>query len=388
MLNPFPPNRSHKRSAEESYSNNPRVIKKSKNGPINYELLPFEEKIKQAAINGDLHILKSLFENDLTLINMKCDSDYTALYYAAINGQFEVVDYLLDKGASIQLDNQLNIIQILKEPKYKQMRKYIKDKRGFDKATLAVLTQKFKVILEKEYLEAKARNKNFLVIMGESHGNFKNYQIERQVLLLLCELGISVLYNELPAGREPEFRNQSRDFCIEKLYMENISVDNHPLRDHGATIEERNEVIALEILKHNEHGVLITGALHLQGLLEHDLSKTYLHVVPFNLIYLDVLSSLSNDFLMNCENVINVFEDRLTLSEPVIERWNDKTSVSAVDRSWLDISSTLDKITNSNILGPIFAPSYTIYRMLFDSFTTQPPVTAPAAQSEGKLHMS
>lgn len=385
MLNPFPPNRSHKRSAEESFSYNPRDIKKSKNDPINYELLTFEEKIKQAAINGDLHILKSFFENDPTLINMKCDSDYTALYYAAINWQFEVLDYLLDKGASIQLENQLNIIQILKEPKYKQMRQYIKDKRGFDKATLAVLTQKIKEILEKEYLEAKARNKNFLVIMGESHGNFKNYQIERQVLLLLSELGIKVLYNELPAGREAEFRNQSRDFCIKKLNMENISVDNHPLRDHGATIEERNEVMALEILKHNEHGVLITGAFHLQGLLENDLSKTYFHIVPFNLIYLDVLSSVSNDFLINCENVINVFEDRLTLSKPVIERWNENASVSVVDRRWLDITSALDKITNSNILGPIFAPSYT---MLLNSFTTQPPVPAPAAQSEGKLHMS
>lgn len=384
MLSAFNLSSTQKHRTDESSSTHRQAGKKARKIDINYDGLLLHEKVTLAATKGDVKTLKEIFEPFPGSINMECP-DYPALYHAAIANQFDAVDYLLDKGAEIGLlgksTNIIDAIKVHNAGKHTAISKFIKACRGFDKERLAFFSQHFKVILEKELNEAKMRNKNLLVLLGEHHGNYKIQQLEKQIVKIMKQLGVNVLYKELPVGAQ--FHLPVFSFAEKELNMTTFCIDNHPQRRTSATVEERNQVMAFEMLRHNQHGVLITGALHLEGLLQNDLSRYYFHMVPFNLTFADITSSHQDNFLVNCQNVINVFEDRITLSDPVVARWNSDNSVSNIARSLLNATSTVGSLTQNSFISPLVSPYVSTFLSFLDRGThLLTEELAPAAASE------
>ena len=65
-----------------------------------FDELQFERGIWQAAYDGDINKTKQFVSKGVNL-NIKDSAGYTALHYAARNGNFAVVKFLLEKGACV-----------------------------------------------------------------------------------------------------------------------------------------------------------------------------------------------------------------------------------------------------------------------------------------------
>jgi ankyrin repeat protein len=67
------------------------------------------QEIFDAVRNNELEKVKVLVKNDASLVNIKDEAGNTPLHNAAITGSFEIIGYLLSKGADINAQNmQLN----------------------------------------------------------------------------------------------------------------------------------------------------------------------------------------------------------------------------------------------------------------------------------------
>lgn len=66
-----------------------------------------QNEFLSAAENGDIDKVRSLLENDSTLISSTDQDGYTALHRACYNNHTEVVDLLLSHGADITMKTQM-----------------------------------------------------------------------------------------------------------------------------------------------------------------------------------------------------------------------------------------------------------------------------------------
>lgn len=70
------------------------------------------QDIFEAARNGDLESMKSLYENDNSCINQKNSQDYNPLVLACYYNQLRVVKFLIEKGVELNLeDNSATALQ-------------------------------------------------------------------------------------------------------------------------------------------------------------------------------------------------------------------------------------------------------------------------------------
>ena len=69
---------------------------------------PLTSVLKKCADKGDLEKIKAITAKDEKVVNERLEKDETMLTIAAYNGHYDVVAFLIDKGANIHLRNQSN----------------------------------------------------------------------------------------------------------------------------------------------------------------------------------------------------------------------------------------------------------------------------------------
>lgn len=63
----------------------------------------FAETVVDAAKNGDLQTVKTILDQDSTKLNATDENKYTALHWACMRAHWDVAEYLIDKGADLNV---------------------------------------------------------------------------------------------------------------------------------------------------------------------------------------------------------------------------------------------------------------------------------------------
>lgn len=246
-----------------------------------------ERKVKlmhAAAYRGDMAKIKTY----LPYIEEEDAKQRTALLHAARKGQRQAIDYLLSKGADPYVSDQFsqNIIDYTKKDfRHTKLSRYLKTKIGIAVEKLQKFQESFRSFFSEQLAIAKSRRKKLLVLLGEIHGDYRLYQLEKKLLATLSQMGVKHLFAETERDNErilSRYRRMTQKFP-ERMIIE--GVDNHPQRD-TATLNQRNRYIRDGIEQKNQHGVMITGSHHLYGLVKRKntkLDEKKFHVVPMNL---------------------------------------------------------------------------------------------------------
>lgn len=72
-----------------------------------------DQDIDWSLQNGDVAQVKSYFEQNPAMINKQFDNGRTALCMAADYGQKDVIDYLISKGADVNIPDKFTITPLL-----------------------------------------------------------------------------------------------------------------------------------------------------------------------------------------------------------------------------------------------------------------------------------
>lgn len=254
----------------------------------------------------------------------------TPLLRAVATGNQSITDRLLARGADpdVSNDDQIGIVELAKTTnKHSPFSKHLKHMVGLSDIEVSRIQDAFEALLQNELLNADAQHKMPLLILGELHGKFKIYQIEKAMLQVAKKYGFETLYTEKP---NEEFSVMPIEHkAKDTLNMSIIPVDTHPNR-LAASVAERNVYIAAGISQANKPGVLITGSDHLKGLLKDakskiDTDKYYL--IPINLGKLSNVKgepSPENSFAQNPSNVVQIQKDHgcFTSINIVNAQWN------------------------------------------------------------------
>lgn len=281
---------------------------------------PLFTPLHRSVLYGKLkQVKKNIREDPKQLDSVDCNG-WSPLFHAIKENKRCSINVLLSSGANPYLvdNHQRNIIDMAKNNgHHTPLSKELKQKVGLSSQDRIAIENSCLRILKEQFHLAKNRRKKLLVVLGEWHGHYLIYQIEKIVIKALQSLGIHkvLIESNLNSAQFPIDR-----YAKNKLNMHLIGVDKHPHREE-ASLVQRNEVMAQKINTLNEPAVLMTGTKHLQGLLTHKCSKInplYYHIVPFN------LSSIltKNHFASNPENAIQVNYSGFTDPRPVIRQWN------------------------------------------------------------------
>ncbi len=282
-----------------------------------------------AAKHGDLARLRKILKKNPHKIETFDSDGWTPLFYAACSQQKAATRYLLKRGARYDItDNgQSNIIDYAKQNgKHTRVSRFLKKHIGLNQTILAGFATSFRGILEKELLIARENNKKILVMLGEDHGHYQTYQLEKVMLKVANEFGLGTLFTESPTANASDFPIDS--IAKHKLGMTIVGVDKCS-RKYKPTLEQRNRIMAQEINRINKDGVLITGSNHLYGLLEQQETKIDLqkyHAIPINLSSVVVMGykdeSPESLFSNASSKVIQIRSHHFTDAKRVSEKWN------------------------------------------------------------------
>jgi hypothetical protein len=286
---------------------------------------------KQENLSG---LIQALKEDPKQLEEIDCNG-WTPLFYAAFYQKLKAVKLLSKKGADL---TKVDIYQhhvlhyAKKDMQHSPVSIYLKDKIATKKDILAALAFEFQAIIEKEKIMARRSGKKILILLGELHGAYQGYQLEKALLKEVKAKGISTLLCELPSI---QFLHSIEKKARDSFKMNLIAVDKHPKRNAGASIEERNEVIAQEINKIEQDAIFITGTEHLYGLLQEETSlidRSKFHIVPFNIssLFCGPTSKMSVEsaFSFEANSIIQIHSNTFTDSRRVSEKWNDAHKVA------------------------------------------------------------
>lgn len=257
------------------------VIQLVKHGaPVNANLFTLPNRPLHIAVEeNQLDLVKTLIEYGAD-INDVSDSGNTPLHIAVDNSKNnktseKIAHFLLENGAQPDLvtDDHLNIVDLAKSSVNGQLKHNIfsKELKKFveiNKKHLEHLSAHFAKIIRSEQEKARNLNKKFLVLLGELHGYFDIYQVEKRMLSILKQAGIKNLYTEKDTS-EASF---PIEYIAQKDGMTITGIDDHPERE-TANLKERNIIISNHIHKKNADAVFITGCHHLYGLLADEHTK-------------------------------------------------------------------------------------------------------------------
>lgn len=308
------------------------VFRYLKNG--NRVICPYnlEEIIKQ----GDLPRLKRLVAKEPELVFAYSEPlSMTPLFYAVEYQQLSIAKYLLSCGANPRWVNMrhFNLVEFSrKNGAHTPLSRLFKSKLQLNQNTQNQLLSGIRKILQYEIASAKRANKKIMILLGEAHGNYVTYEVEKLFLKAAKELGVSDLFYEFP--KQFHLDKPITRFAQHKLRMNIHKIDNHPRRDDAST-QERNVVMVNEITNQNQHGVAIVGTSHLKGMLEKGNSlfdTRQFHIVPFNLCELakqqyspyneTAQKSAEMIFAEDSTKVIQVNIQKLSDPTQVVKRWN------------------------------------------------------------------
>lgn len=247
-------------------------------------LLPDEStsEIHHVAREGNLKRLRAILSKKPDEINVLDSEGWSPLFYAVVANAMPAIELLIEKGAKTDLtdDIQCNLIDYAKENrKHTHLSKFLKSKMGLEPAKLQVFKDECQRYLQQEMVRANQLNKKMLIILGESHGDYKIYQLEKTIIMLAKTLGINWIYTENNPEKPCEFAIDF--FAKDKLKMSVVGID-----EKRTSMRNRNQAMSQSIFDINKSGVLLVGSLHLHGLLKNKSSRIdtrKFHVVVFNL---------------------------------------------------------------------------------------------------------
>lgn len=244
-----------------------------------------------AAMSGDIVKLEALLKSEPESIDVLDSRNNSALHYAALFQQRKAVKFLLQKGAQIDRVNNdcLNLVDLAKkEGKHTALSRYIQNKIKFSQESLDAVRRDIEVLLKEALKQAREQNKKILILLGETHNTYKIQQVEKIILTIAKDLGITTLlseHNDLKEQGVGVF-----EFAVKNLKMDVIGVDNHKDRERDPYSEKgmrnRNIVMAKDAAKINQDAIMIVGSAHLEGLLEEECSQIdseQFHILPIDL---------------------------------------------------------------------------------------------------------
>lgn len=241
-------------------------------------------------------------------INLSNFDGVNPLHQAILMDNEPMVRLLMKYKPETNIGIQSNAVELAKKDnKYTPLARYLKKEIGLPSNWLNNLKKKFATFLKNEMEKAQQQNKKLLLVLGETHGDFKIGQIEKIMLQVASELGIKTQYIEVAKPEEMSFPVNLK--AKDKYGITFEAVDTLP---QGASIHDRNSVMAANIAAKRENGVLITGADHLHGLIGGDqqtkIDEKLFHVVPFNLtsIYPPTFDTPEEDFRNNHPSVFQI----------------------------------------------------------------------------------
>jgi hypothetical protein len=293
--------------------------------------------IHLAAKEGDFKKIQSILAKDKRAVNKVDSSLNLPIFYAALKQREDIVKYLIKKGAVLDWVNkyQLNLIDLSQiNGKDTPISEYLKKQIGPSDAEMASLINSFKRILESEYSTSKKLNKRLVVVLGELHGAFSIFKVEKAFLKVAIELGISHCYKELPSF-DRDCSKTKIELKAQKLGMNVLRIDDHLFRS-DASLNQRNKVMTEKVKENDKDCIMIVGAAHIKGIMNNKavrLPREEFHVVPFNLGPLashinDVVKRIKNKksnethFIDDESNVIQVTRKGITTSEQVLKKHN------------------------------------------------------------------
>ncbi len=292
--------------------------------------------IHLAAREGDLKAIKSILAKDKNAIH-KIDSRLNLpICYAAQNQREHIVKYLIEKGSFVDWVNtsQLSLVELAQiNDKDTPLSEYLKKQIALPPMEMTALVNSFKKILEKEYAISKKLKKTFVVVLGELHGIYSIFEVEKAFLKVAKEMGINQCYMELPSG-DKNWEKIDIELEAEKLNMTVARIDDHYYRG-TASVDQRNLVMTRKVKE--KDCVMIVGAAHIKGIVNKKsvrLPPEQFHVVPFNLgpiasrggygVVISLVKQRSvARFMDNESNVILVSRSGITEPEQVLKKYNN-----------------------------------------------------------------
>lgn len=242
-------------------------------------------ELHRAAFIGNLLAIKANLSLGINAVDGK---GLSPLHYAVMGRHRKAIVFLLRKGADPYAvdDYQRNIINYAKRQNHHTpLSRFLKNKIGLSKQHLLATIRPILSILKAKLAVARLQNKKLMILLGELHGDYRLYQIEKMLLAHLSDMGIKRLFVE----------THKKSTLIQDEYVPMINkraqrmtihgVDNHPKRE-VASLNERNLVIREGVTAVQQDGVMITGLCHLYGLTKAKatrLSRNQFVVVPVNL---------------------------------------------------------------------------------------------------------
>jgi hypothetical protein len=241
--------------------------------------------LHHAAATGNIKGIKAALHYGIDELD---EEGRSPLLYAARAKQKAAIDFLLKMGADpyISDNDEQNIITFTKRNfRHTKLSRYVKQKIGFSKDALTHFAKKWQQLFKTCLDIAKRNQKKLVILLGEKHGDYRLYQLEKKLLASIAQLGIKHLFVECEKDDDwilDEYRDMTKKI---KPGMNIIGVDNHPQKV-TASVNKRNGYMKEGITAVAEHGVLITGVNHLYGLAKKrqtKLSAKQFEIIPVNL---------------------------------------------------------------------------------------------------------
>lgn len=73
---------------------------------VHLTIIALAEPIVEAAKNGDLLAVKTILANDPSKLNATDENKYTALHWAGMRAHWDVAEFLIEKGAKLNIWNE------------------------------------------------------------------------------------------------------------------------------------------------------------------------------------------------------------------------------------------------------------------------------------------
>ena len=190
---------------------------------------------------------------------------------------------------------QSNIMHFAKASGNREFKKALKKEicfaPEFAHKTQAIIS----ALLGQSLLLAKAQGKKLIIVLGESHADYRGYQVEKMFMKAAKDLGINHLMVELPIQNaliNPHEHYQPLAYGKNRLGMTIVGGDNNrgqatTFNTSKAGLQFRNLGTTDTVEIANQHMLLINGAYHLYGLISHDgtkLDPKKCFIVPVNLM--------------------------------------------------------------------------------------------------------
>lgn len=213
----------------------------------------------------------------------------TPLAAAVFTKNKAMVELLLDAGADpyarFSEGFQMNIVLLAKTEKGEDtpLSKYLEQRLSLDKDYLGRIAKEYRAMLYQQINIAKKAGKKVLVILGESHGHYKNEQIQKLMLKIAKELGIETAFAELPKNSSSIALTPAFHYAINTLGMKVVGVDD---RLDGQKCKERSIMMAKRIKVIDQDSVLITGNHHLYDFIvdnSSQIDRNQFHIIPISM---------------------------------------------------------------------------------------------------------